>query len=293
MKVVAILLLCVIPLISGDPTPSSKCYVDYLKNKGFLGGKKEAQRELSEDCVKIVEAARNAIIKKYRKKFTKDEAFSHNADCLIKKLKKKDFFDRELIKNLDFSNAKISRKKIESSESLGALTNSMHLQKAFTACEIENNFDDEFKYDTKVKFNELFEKDFSGEADDNVDYCARKHLIDNNLISFNSANFNLNPRNVDASAINCDTIFQSYAAGFEDSLTEAYIDEEIEDPVKWKNCFAKKIQNHNAVNVMLQFDYVKEFGLTSDQKNKLADQFVDIVIKVTRGAMNCNVKVRT
>jgi hypothetical protein len=69
MKIfVLVALLCVVPLISGKAVDdaSSKCLVTYLKNKGFLGGKKNST-PLPEGCSAIVESLKASKVNEIRK----------------------------------------------------------------------------------------------------------------------------------------------------------------------------------------------------------------------------------
>lgn len=154
-----IALFCILPLISGMSvdTTSSKCYVNYLKHKGFLGGEKGTPRVVTPECSAIVEHAIAGKVEEARQVMV--ESFeSDQVECIITKLKKTDTFDRELIEDLDFSKAKVDEETIEESESLGVLTTTVNLIRAMVSCKVEEKFDDNFTKKMQRKFDTLFSR---------------------------------------------------------------------------------------------------------------------------------------
>jgi hypothetical protein len=301
MKVfVLIALLCVVPLISGKPIDdaSSKCLVTYLKNKGFLGGKKNST-PLPDGCSAIVESLKASKVDEIKKMLDGDDDTKEYADCIINALKKTVFFDRILITSLNFSKAKIGKNEIEAKQSLAAAVSYVQMARALKSCAIDTVFDEEFIEIANDAFDEFFEDEYYEDEDEDdlrVDYCVRKHLVDNHLISFNAEGFNVNPKNVDVTGVNCDEIYtecvkefnEALAEGFEDEFTDELSEEEIEAHNKlYHGCFLKKSEEKHFVDNMAQYGYVTEFNLSAEQKEQLRLKWVEVFTDVTKSALVC------
>jgi hypothetical protein len=135
-------LLCVVPLISGkavDET-TSKCLVNYLRNKGFLGAKDETPKEeLSEDCFNIVKKARDERIDFHSLFLTMSKATSNYSECLVEFLNKTALFDRELIGLLDLSKAKADPTTITETWNLVGMKRNLEIMKGLQSCEVAAN----------------------------------------------------------------------------------------------------------------------------------------------------------
>jgi hypothetical protein len=302
MKVfVIVALLCVVPLISGKAVDdvSSKCVVKYLKNKGFLGGKKD-ETPLEEGCNTAVESAKAARIEEFRKLFDGDDDTKEHVECMINTLKKTVFFDRALIDSLDLTKAKVGKDQVEATHVVAALVSFVQIMRAQKSCAIDTVFDQGFIEIANEAFNEFFEEEEESEADEDelrVDYCIRKHLVDNHLISFNAESFNVNPKNVDVTGVNCDEIYPLFVKAFNEGLAEGFEDDDHEDGESeaeieahdklFHGCFLKKSQDKNFVDNMAQYGYVKELHLSAEQKEQLRLKWVEVFTDVTKSALVC------
>jgi hypothetical protein len=171
-------LLCIIPLISGKTLDeaTSKCLVIHLKNHGFLG-KNNTHQDLPENCVQIVNDARNAELEKYRVYYQKHNETAKNVDCIIENLNSTDVIERQLIDMLDLSKAKADGETLQDLASVVPMRNMIQLVQH--SCGSTKSLEEKAVINADLIFNKIFEGSSTSSRPAEADYCVRKHLRDN------------------------------------------------------------------------------------------------------------------
>jgi len=140
------------------------------------------------------------------------------------------------------------------------------------------------------KFGKIFDKmikndssssSSSDEDDLETDYCARKHVTDNNFID-PSYNLVLNPKNIDVTVVNCTPILQKAINKFEQILIKDYREEGLSEAKI--DCIVEIHRQEHVTEQFLRSYLVKEIEITDEQKATERTNFVKLMTNLSTRA---------
>lgn len=295
MKQFFVLVFCVVPLISARSfggRETDTCIADYLKSKGLIGNEFGSTKPLNPLCEVIVEVTKSNILASVQQEILNDKDMSKESECVMESLKNSDFGNSLLLIYVYETSDNIANEEMQKKLKLAKSQVTHATFNSFMSCQADKKF-------TQI-FDSLLNGDDSSseeETDEKEDYCIRKHIIDNNLINKNHFKLQLNPKNLDTSAIDCNVLYQKALKDAEDELVKALLEDddssEEQDVNKMKidpsnvTCVLESIRKGNFIDQMLHFDYIKEYDLTPVKKEELRLEFVNVMTRLAEKSSDC------
>lgn len=134
------------------------------------------------------------------------------------------------------------------------------------------------------KFGEMFDDfDCNNNSSDDSElleqYCIRKFVIDKDLIDLSIYNVTLNPKNLNVTGVECDSMIEK---GFELGLTSALNSKNHELTSEQKECIGDKLRNKKFYNQMLRTMVIKELQLTDEQAAIERPKFIQFMVDLTQ-----------
>jgi hypothetical protein len=127
-------------------------------------------------------------------------------------------------------------------------------------------------------FDTYFEQKRGEQFNDQFDYCMRMHLSDKSFIKMNQYGFNVNPKYIDTSSVNCDTI-----------MTTAF--EQMRAQVSGagsKPCVIDRFIEHGYLDLILKIQLLTKLtALTPAEKQLEKQVFVTQMINMTHAIKSC------
>jgi hypothetical protein len=288
MKLLLVFVVCIVPLVTartfgGRATDS--CIADFLTSRRLMKEGLGSGQDPNQECLAIVEITKRNIIEGVQQQLLSDKSMRDDSKCITNHLRKSDFgnyllmtFVYESSTKMDEEEKRLHLKKTESK--IAKLTFD-----SFMVCQAEKKF-------SKL-FEDLFQEDSTEEElGPHEDYCFRKHIVQNNLITVEGVELDLNPKGIDISGIDCSTIYPKALKEAVDELVKAITEENSseEEVVKMDAsvpCVKAVILENKFIDQMLPFDYVKEYTLNHEQKESLRKNFVVVMGKVAEKTSKC------
>lgn len=143
-----------------------------------------------------------------------------------------------------------------------------------------------FKEDFGELFDELF-TDSSEEEDLEADYCARKHVLDNNLLDTSVYTLKVNPNNVNAENVNCEEKLKEVIKKLEDDLAEGMKKEEPEMDNKHLECRLNAFRGDNTYDKLIATFFFSEINMTEEQKETEKKKYIILMGKLAFKAAEC------
>ena len=260
------------------------CITEYLKNASLINIDEDAigATPLSPKCEFIVEDYKEKIMNGTRKWIMSDSEMADEETCILATLKKSDYQDMILLSHV-YQNPLIidDDARLEKLEVIRTQIIRSGI-KAFITCESPRKFgeifDDFFGDDTNES-----DDDFSSE-----DFCIRKRINENKLIAIHDVHLEANPKNLDASTIDCEALIQKSVKEAEgDLLKMLQGDDPSEIEAIETTCLLKIVREGNYLDQLIQFDYVRELKLSETMKNDMRDKFVKIMTRLAKSSTKC------
>lgn len=288
MKFLFVLIFCVLPLINAKstlPRETTTCIADYLKSIGMLSASPGLNYEPNQVCISAVQIRRSQNLEKFQSLVLSDEEVSEKSDCIMEKMKKSSLENILLLADV-----------LDTLEEEEKLEKTKFMKNAF----ISKYSDTILLCLTGDKFNEafeaLFEKSSSEEeSDPKEDYCIRKYVVENNLISAENVSLPINPQNIDTTGIDCNVLNQKALKDTEEKIIKGFTEEfnsdkddnSIELNPNMIACVQQLIRQGNYIDKMLQFDYLQEMNLNGQDKEQLRNYFNVVMIKLAQNTVKC------
>lgn len=284
MKQFLVLLFFFVPFVlsrSTNDLETVKCVTDYLKSVDVIPSDSRVQPDTL--CFDLITVTKANMIDRFRLEIMAEQELRAETDCILKGLTKSDLGNKLLL-------LFVSERSEEGVES----------EKEGTVKRIEDEmardtFNQLLKCRDNSLHNEIFDDIFKNETeeiDPQEDYCVRKRIIDNNLLSIDNAKLQLNPQNIDTSNIDCDEIYKNALKTAEDELAEGLLKgTQGEGDYKFEQstvtCVLGVIREGNFINSVLQFDYMKELNLNDAQKDQARELVGTFMVRLSQGASKC------
>lgn len=145
-----------------------------------------------------------------------------------------------------------------------------------------------------VEFGEMFdqfmESTDSSEEEDSamMEYCARKQVAENNLIDTTAYTIELNPKNLDVAAADCEEILKKELDDFRKRMVARLRDENgIGFNDEQVDCAMKKYQQGKYFSKLLAIGVLSEQNLTDEQKATERKTFVEAMRGLVNIAGDC------
>lgn len=272
-------IILVAVLIAGvaDATPNREamqCFTKHLQNKGLLDSS-SSKVELSSFCQDIMKMTENAIYDGISEKLQIKNSATDENECIIENLKSTrytDYFLRGKVYESDnVASTNDLKKKITDNSKIHENIN----LRAIVRC-------------TKGKtFNRVFNILYSGNSEKESDlenaYCTKKFVVDNNLVD-PIYKFNLNPKNIDVTDIDCDTkitIIRKGSGGIINMLVSSD-DEEV------LGCAKQIYDANNFVEECIVVSVLEYLNLNDQQLAEFRNKYVDLMTKIDVESVKCS-----
>ena len=293
MKLLIVLFFCIVPLVSAKSIKgreTSTCIADYLKSISLMSADLGSNNPPSLLCQAIVDVTKIQILQSVRFEIQNDIEMRSEADCIMENLKKSNFGNNLLLIYV-----------IEASEEIDETEKSEKLNLAKTTI-TQDTFNSFVSCKGRTKFGEMFDsflepKTSSEEkTDPKEDYCIRKRIIENKLITLENVNLQMNPQNIDTSNVDCNIVYQKTFKDAEDDLVKNLLDDdsdstEEDDTIKFDPtnvaCILQTLRQRAYIDHLLQFDYLKDMSLDATKRNQMRNNFIEIMTNVAQSASKC------
>lgn len=256
---------------------SYNCYADYLKKHGILDEKFPSEPFEGESflCEIVLATTMDTVYATLLDEFKKNEEFKDAADCIVDNLRKFRWSDLD-IKEKVYEVSELPEDERRSSISEIKALQGKTSSEAVVNCFAEKEFGD--------LFDHIIMKD---DQEDLVgDYCARKFILENNLIDAHKYQVIRNPNNLNTKDIKCDVIIKQHFADAEEELRQYLIKSSSENANKI-DCLINKYHENQFLNKTLAIAMLGELALTEDQKAVERNEFIQSMTKITSDLSVC------
>lgn len=256
------------------------CYIRHLKNANELGDDiQELENGNSEtNCDEIINNMKTQLIRETIKNIHKRLNISNKKQCVGDNLKENKILNKTF--------------KVVVYEVLQESTGKNYENEVREANDkLENVIEDSatyclFKEDFGELFDELF-TDSSEEDDLEADYCARKHVLDNNLLDTSVYTLKVNPNNINTENVNCVEKLKEVIKKIEDDLAEGMKKDEPEMANKNLECRLNAFRGDNTYDKMIATFFFSEINMTEEQKEIEKKKFIIFMGKLAFKAAEC------
>jgi hypothetical protein len=212
------------------------------------------------NCVKVVAEYVEEYYSGQRKDATKKKNISEEKfnECFLPKLKEYDAANSQMKSGIIYES-----KTLTDEEKLDSVLKDRNeflafYSKILRACDAVSNYIDAFVKKMKYKAYLMEPHNISEEEF----YCARKYVVEKNIIDTNVYNVSLNPTNFDTTNLNCDRVFN-----INDAIEELKINQINSklpnDPMK---CIMEKTTTKSLVELRIGGFVLNELNLSEEQK---------------------------
>ena len=215
-----------------------------------------------------------------------DEDFAPHVTCLIENLKKSDLAElsmkRAVYESIRKFNKKFSKRKLK--KALKAIDYAV--EKKMTIAVVLCTSSDVFGELFDEAYDDANSTDSSKEETLEDDYCERKYMVDNNFTN-PAYQVNLNPKNVNVSAINCDEIIENSIKEAVDELSKEFKDELKRPSQRASQCIAKVIRSNHYFENVMRIAMLGEIGISDEDKAEERKQFIDNMKQLYEKILKC------
>jgi hypothetical protein len=284
-----LLLIFIVPLVSLtnarslEGRASVSCLADYLTSKHLIKGSLGSGLQPNQLCLAIVDVTKHNILNGVREQLLSDETMRDDAKCIINHLSKSNFGDYLLVTYVYETQPQEEETQTRLDEAEGRIKKATF--DSFMVCQAEKKF-------SKV-FTSLFTDDSTEEElTPEDDYCFRKHIEENKLITVEGVHLNINPKELNINSINCGEIFPKALKNAEAELVKAITEESSSEETNDTNaedstCVLEVIKENKFIEQMIQFDYLREYTLQPEQKEIMRQHFVVVMSKIAEKTSKC------
>lgn len=238
-----------------------------------------------DDCQQVIKDVQSASYRKAAIAMRQLAGFSSHTPCVMEKLRSHrwadDFLLEVVYETSENSSAAEKLKKVKEVDS----SNDKVLTDSIRSCLYEKEFG-------KV-FEEFFKKDdssSSSEEDDDAteDYCARKYVVEKNLVDSAVYTVVLNPKGLKVENINCEVIIRKAFKEIQELLSKTFKeDDDLALSDKETECFMGKYREGNFLDRVLYIGVLSELDITEEQKLAEKKEFIDLMIQLTDSLLTC------
>lgn len=263
---------------------SINCMMDYITNncsiiasdKHFytrLFGKNLTHSFDKEKCKALIDGHAKELYETVKKDVKDDKELTKITDCVIANLKKRNF-EMFTIK-LMLINQTRSRRQLSNRKKKKILRNIEYsMEKAIDVATSLCTFEDM----QSAAFDELATLSRSGNSSQQsltLDYCVRKHLVDNGFIDTNVYKIELNPEHVNTTGVNCFKIVLGTKNIYDELLLTNFETNFERITNKRIKCIEKKINDHNYFENSFRIVIMAEnSAFTDEQKQAEKKSFI-------------------
>ena len=118
------------------------------------------------------------------------------------------------------------------------------------------------------------------------DYCVRKRIIDNKLLTFEGVTLDPNPDNIDTANVDCSVLYPNLIDKFEEKSKKKLLTGEPQND-NAIICYFGSIRNGTYLDQSLEYSYIKEFKMSDDKKKELRDKLIKLGEGLLKNAEAC------
>jgi hypothetical protein len=261
--------------IGSDDTET--CIENYLKKLELVGSEFGDDEGVTSGCNFMIPIIKKEIYKKLESELSKKGENEHR-ECFMKKLEERDFASTLLALSVYQDTSKVSESvKNEKAEEFGKIMKGQLVMSSMD-CKLEHQFSE--------MFEELVEGDSeSDESTPEEDYCARKYVVENELLD-SSYKLKLNPGGIDTASLNCEELYPTIRTEAEEALVESFLDSESsgESPFNetTTECAVNVIKGENFIDRLLPFSFLHELELSDAAKENEKSKFIQVMKDFTQ-----------
>lgn len=271
MKFYLILLIC-IPLIRAAAVPiSTNCLYGYLKTKGIdVEGDIAFNGHLDPKCEELVNQVKNNVYGETFDTLFQNEKYKNDETCFKEYVESSEFMDTRLI-GIYYNN----NKEIDELKRLEMV-------------KICNQNCTEIKVHAMVTcfFHHELDNDIPSGMTPDEDFCVRKYIVDNNLLTYDDVMLALNPKSIDVSNMSCDASVQKATKMIEGILKKLRPSKDESDN-DITNCWLRKMHEGNYIAQALEYAYLKELQLNAKRENDLRKKFGRAMCEMAKDNIKC------
>jgi len=270
-------------------TDHSVCFADYLIENGVIAPHEDlgTGESPTEYCKAVIQLTKIMSVDKLVENLSENAIFKEHVDCMREPIKQTNIGDLLLASHVYIVATNTTENDFaDESEAIKSQITQLVVE-IYVTCSADSVFGPLF--DQYLEGNDATEG-LEGDALI-VDYCVRKHVIGNGMLE----GLNPNPKDVDASDVNCYEIVDEVIKNEEDNFVNDIVNEpspetgEVMEMEPEKiECIKSAIHDSNVVGNMLPFGYLKELELTDDDKSGFRKQFVANLAQVSDSMAICN-----
>ncbi|XP_070500367.1 uncharacterized protein [Chironomus tepperi] len=253
------------------------CYINHLKAKNLLGDEIQELPSVLKitDCSGLIDNVKSELVQETMVNIKKRLEINNKEQCVEDTLSKNNILDVTFVAVVyevlqESSDKKYEKEVNDANEKLENV-----IEDSVTYCLFEDDFGD--------IFDGLFTDDKKKEEDTETDYCARKHVLDNQLLDTSVYTLKLNPNNISTDSIDCDEKIKLLIKDIEDDL----VDGTKKEPVKEYECRLNAFRRDKVSDRMMATYFFGEINMTDEQKQAEKAKFIIMMGKIAFQAVEC------
>ena len=254
------------------------CYADYLKRHALLDQKYPSEPFNGESnlCEMLLSTTVDSVYSALLEEFKKNNDLKDAAPCIVDNLRKFRWSDLDIKEKVfEVSDSLTDQEKEEKIREIKALQGKISSE-AVVACFAEKEFGE--------LFDQIFQKD---DQEDYVgDYCARKFVVENNLIDVKKFHVNKNPNNLNTEDVKCEEIIKQHFKEAEVELRQHLL-KDLNENAQKIDCLVRIYHENHFLNKTLAVALLGELSISDDQKQTEKINFIQNMIKITSDLTVC------
>lgn len=133
-------------------------------------------------------------------------------------------------------------------------------------------------------FDVMLSRPYDREKDIEGDFCARKYVVDLNLLDPKTYDIEMNPRNFDPTKVDCKKIVAQQTEKIKDEMKNRFGSHMTCNQV---HCAVEKFEDENYINKIVLTVVLSQVKLTDEQKQTERKKFIKMMNKVTHAMAKC------
>jgi len=281
--VIAASTCCLAEILEGENVYG--CFGNYLRNQKLLDKDVYKANSLTEaECDATLETFRTVFYTTAEEELKSDKDLKDDAECIVEHMKKLHVAEVAMKKIVYERTRKMSKRKRTKAIKAIDFAIEKKMTTAVKLCTVDSTFGAAFRI--------LYLSGQSNDSEEDVDkknedYCLRKYMTENNFIDTNVFKVNLNPDNIDATALDCDKMVKESIELGESAFKEEFEDEDGHLSRQISRCLKKTIREHKLFEASTKVVMLGEIGVTDEVAEAEKKIYVQNMSALYDGIMNC------
>lgn len=244
---------------------ASEEIIDYVDN--YIGS--------ISDCESSVKSTLAGIYNRLRDRLSKERSTRPYAECVMREIEEEnDEYEKLVLRE-------------HAVEMISGWRFWKYFSKSSRLEEIKDSAEDVVKKLTLIckghrefgyYFSQIQDRSINWDRSGEQEFCIRKKLVENRLINDRIYNFRPNPKNVREDSLNCTIVFNE--------IKEELLNE-IKETKKVNDCQLKVYREGLYAEYILKAELLSKLSLTSSDKTKEKQDFINSMVSITYDAKGC------